>query len=128
MKLKKKSEAVEETAEVMDETTVEEAEVVDVENEEDVQEGVALDYPEQLNEDEIEALEKTAPEELKGEVSTVKMESVLDLVTGEFDLADKRYTMQQYKDGGSKVTLALANEDYDITVTVKDVYTKVPML
>lgn len=128
MKLKKKSEAVEETVEVMDEATVEEAEVVDVENEEDVQEGVALDYPEQLNEDEIEALEKTAPEELKGEVSTVKMESVLDLVTDEFDLADKRYTMQQYKDGGSKVTLALANEDYDITITVKDVYSKVHCL
>lgn len=125
MKLKKKSEAVEETAEVMDETTVEEAEVVDVENEEDVQEGVALDYPEQLNEDEIEALEKTAPEEVKGAVSVTKMNEVLDLVSDEFNLSDKRYTVQQYKDGGSKVTLAMSNEDYDVTITVKDVYSKV---
>lgn len=125
MKLKKKSEAVEETVETMDEATVEEAEVVDVENEEDVQEGVALDYPEQLNEDEKEALEKTAPEEVKGTVSVAKMNEVLDLVSDEFNLSDKRYTVQQYKDGGSKVTLAMSNEDYDVTITVKDVYSKV---
>lgn len=125
MKLKKKAENVEN--EVIEEAEVQEQTVEDVSVEE-AQEGVALDYPEQLNGDEKDALEKTAPEDNKGEVSTVKMESVLDLVSDEFNLTGKRYTMQQYKDGGSKVTLSLANEDYDITVTVKDVYTKVPML
>ena len=48
MKLKKKVEAV-------DEAVVEEAEVVDAENEEDIKEGA--EYPEQLNEDEKEALD-----------------------------------------------------------------------
>ena len=58
MKLKKKVEAV-------DEAVVEEAEVVDAENEEDIKEGA--EYPEQLNEDEKEALEATAPEDETGE-------------------------------------------------------------
>lgn len=123
-KLKKKTEAeVVENAEVTAEET--EAEVTEPE---EVTEGTPEEYPEQLNEDEKEALANTAPEEEKGEVSTTKMKNVLDLVTDEFNLADKRYTVQQYKDGGSKVTLALANDDYDITITVKDVYSKVNCL
>ena len=121
MKLKKKVEAVDEA--VVEETEVEEAEVVDVENEEAIKEGA--EYPEQLNEDEKEALEATATEEETGEVSTVKMENILDLVTDEFNLSGKKYTVSQYKDGGSKVTLSMTNSDYDVTVTVKDVYSKV---
>ena len=121
MKLKKKVEAVDEA--VVEESEVEEAEVVDVENEEAIKEGD--EYPEQLNEDEKEALEATAPEDETGEVSTVKMENILDLVTDEFNLSGKKYTVSQYKDGGSKVTLSMTNSDYDVTVTVKDVYSKV---
>lgn len=116
MKLKKKVEAV-------DEAVVEEAEVVDAENEEGIKEGA--EYPEQLNEDEKEVLEATTPEDETGEVSTVKMENILDLVTDEFNLSGKKYTVSQYKDGGSKVTLSMTNSDYDVTVTVKDVYSKV---
>lgn len=126
MKLKKKAETTVE--EVMDEAFVEESEVVETDNEDEVQEGVSIEYPEQLNADEQEALSKTAPEEVKGAVSVAKMNNVLDLVSDEFNLSDKRYTVQQYKDGGSKVTLAMSNEDYDVTITVKDVYSKVPCL
>ena len=126
VKLKKKAEA--EAVETMDEAVVEEAEVVDVDNEAEVQEGVAIEYPEQLNEDEQEALAKTVPEDNKGAVSVTKMNNVLDLVSEEFNLVDKRYTVQQYKDGGSKVTLAMSNDDYDVTITVKDVYSKVNCL
>ena len=115
MKLKKK-------AEVVDEAVIEEA-VVDVENGEDIPKG--LEYPEQLTEDEKEALEAILPEDETGEVSTVKMDSILDLVTDEFNLSGKKYTVSQYKDGGSKVTLSMTNSDYDVTVTVKDVYSKV---
>lgn len=109
----------------VDEAVVEEAEIPNVSEEEAV-EGVAMEYPEQLNEDEKEALAKTAPEdENKGEVSTAKMNSVLNLISDEFNLVDKRYTMLNYKDSGSKVTMSLSNEDYDVTITVKDVYSKV---
>lgn len=124
MKLKKKVEAVEENVEeAVVETAVEEAEVVEAENEEGVQESV--EYPEQLNEDEKEALEATAPEDETGEVSTVKMENILNLVTDEFNLSGKKYTVSQYKDGGSKVTLSMVNPDYDVTITVKDAYSKI---
>ena len=109
--------------EVADEANEEVSDVVENEAGEEI--GAATEYPEQLNEDEKEALANTAPEDISGEVSTVKMNAILDLITAEFYLTGKNYTVQQYKDGGSKVSLALANSDYDITVTVKDVYSKV---
>lgn len=75
-----------------------------------------------LNSDEAEALsEQVAAEEAeKKKVSIKKMESVVDLVQREFHLEEGNYSVNSFSDKGTKSVISLSNEDFDISITIKD--------
>lgn len=87
----------------------------------DVPEEVAEENP-HINEDEAEALAKQAEaDEAKSkEISIKKMESVVELVQREFNLSEGSFVMNSFADKGNKSQISLSNEDFDITVTIKD--------
>ena len=110
MKFKKRDEKVEEVVEVT-ETTFSEA--VDDESEE------GSPY---LNEDEAQALSSQVESEEaeKKKVSIKKMEAVVDLVQREFHLEEGNYSVNSFADKGTKSVISLSNEDFDISITIKD--------
>ena len=52
--------------------------------------------------------------------ATKKMNKALALVFDVFDLEDKDYVMTAFKDKGSKCSIELANEDFTVSVDIKD--------
>lgn len=98
-----------------------EAELEALENEVPTQEETAEENP-YINADEKEALsvQADAIEEETKQISIKKMELVVDCVQREFHLADGNYVVCAFADKGNKSQISLSNEDFDITVTVKD--------
>lgn len=72
-----------------------------------------------LNGEEKEVLKSQNDTEEQG-VSVEKMSRAVDLVSKKFNLTDKGFVVTGFGDKGSKVTVALANADFDITITIKD--------
>lgn len=108
--------------EVMDEVPLLEAEVTEGEPAEGVViPDEAVDTA-QLNEAEKEALSTQAEEvEAKSkQISLDKMEAVVALVQKTFNLAEGSYVVQSFADKGTKSSIALSNEDFDIAITIKD--------
>lgn len=75
-----------------------------------------------LNEDEAKVLaEQAKSEEAKSkEISIKKMESVVELVQREFNLADGSFVVNSFADKGNKSQISLTNDDFDIVITIKD--------
>ena len=75
-----------------------------------------------INEDEAEALAKQveADEAKSKEISTKKMESVVECVQREFHLSEGNYTVNAFNDKGNKSQVTLSNDDFDIVITIKD--------
>lgn len=67
-----------------------------------------------------EVKEVTAEEVSQDNEATKKMNKALALVFDVFDLEDKGYIMTAFKDRGSKCSIELANEDFTVSVDIKD--------
>ena len=67
-----------------------------------------------------EVKEVTAEEVSQDNEATKKMNKALALVFDVFDLEDKDYVMTAFKDRGSKCSIELANEDFTVSVDIKD--------
>lgn len=75
-----------------------------------------------MNEAEQTALaeqhEKDTAESKK--VSIVKMEKAVEVVSEQFNLCDRNFSMNGFADKGGKCQLSMSNDDFDIVITVKD--------
>ena len=72
-----------------------------------------------VNAEEIKE-EVTAEEVSQDNKATKKMNKALALVFDVFDLEDKGYVMTAFKDKGNKCSIELANEDFIVSVDIKD--------
>ena len=53
-------------------------------------------------------------------VSTEKMEKSVNTLEQLFNLSGFSFSVTSFKDSGSKCVVSLSNEDFDMTVTIKD--------
>lgn len=67
-----------------------------------------------------EVKEVTAEEVSQDNKVTEKMNKALALVFDVFDLEDRGYVMTAFKDKGSKCSIELANEDFTVSVDIKN--------
>lgn len=76
----------------------------------------------QLNSDEKEALTAQHDAEVakSKEISLDKMQAVVALVQKTFNLAEGNYVVNAFSDKGTKSSISLTNEDFDISITIKD--------
>lgn len=58
-------------------------------------------------------------QEEKSEVSSERMQSVLDLLQEEYDIKNKGFELTGYADKGSKIVATVSNRDYDVQFTLK---------
>ena len=72
-----------------------------------------------VNAEEIKE-EVTAEEVSQDNKATKKMNKALALVFDVFDLEDKGYVMTAFKDKGNKCSIELANEDFIVSVDIKN--------
>lgn len=77
---------------------------------------------EYLNEDERQVLEEQLERDMEDlkRVSTERMEKAIKVVSDKFNLIDSNFSLTGFSDKGNKCQVALTNEDFDITVLVKD--------
>ena len=54
------------------------------------------------------------------EISTKKMEAVVETVQNTFKLADGNYVVGSFSDKGNKSQVSLSNEDFELTIVIKD--------
>ena len=79
-----------------------------------------VEEPEYMTAEEAEVLSADAeslPEEQ--EVSSERMQSVLDLLQEEFNIKDKGFEITGYANKGSKILATISNTEYDIQFTLK---------
>lgn len=55
----------------------------------------------------------------QSEVSSQRMQSVLDLLQDEFDIRDKHFELTGYADKGNKIEATVNNPDFEIKFTLK---------
>lgn len=72
---------------------------------------------EYMNTEEAEVI--TADAESMQEVSSERMQSVLDLLQEEYDIKDKGFELTGYADKGSKIIATVSNAEYDVQFTLK---------
>lgn len=111
-KSRKSEEKAKELAEAVSESSTEE-ETTTVPSEEDNK---------YMNAEEREVLEEQASEiaEEEAKVSTEKMQRAIDLVSRKFNLTDGGFVVTGFVDKGTKVSVSLANGDFDLSITIKD--------
>lgn len=92
------------------------AEVEDNVNEEEVQDS------KYLNSEEEEALKKQIDSDIEdgSKVATARMEKVLKVVSDKFNLTDGNFVLTGFSDKNTKFQMSLSNEDFDITILMKD--------
>ena len=75
-----------------------------------------------LNEREREALEKQvdSDNEDSSKVATVRMEKALKVVSDKFNLTNDDFILKGFSDKGTKFQMSMSNDDFDITILVKD--------
>lgn len=118
-KFKKSRKSEEKVKELAESVASEEEEVTSTAPQSEVAETAVPEENKYLNSDEKEVLESQEDNEEQG-VSVEKMSRAVDLVSKKFNLTDKGFVVTGFVDKGSKVTVALANADFDITITIKD--------
>lgn len=79
--------------------------VSDIKKEEDIKEV-------EENVEEIEEIEENG-----GNPNTILLKGVIELVKAKFNLGED-YTLLSFKDGGRKVSISLATEDYNVNLVV----------
>ena len=75
-----------------------------------------------LNDEEKEVLssQKDSEEAKSKEISLDKMQAVVSLVQNTFNLSDGNYAVAAFSDKGTKSSISLINDDFDIAITIKD--------
>lgn len=75
-----------------------------------------------LNDEEKEVLssQKESEEAKSKEISLDKMQAVVSLVQNTFNLSDGNYAVAAFSDKGTKSSISLINDDFDIAITIKD--------
>lgn len=65
-----------------------------------------------------EVIEDVVPEE--GNISTQKMEDIIELLSKKFNLKGNNYVVVAFNDKGSSAKISFANDGFEVTITVKD--------
>lgn len=65
-----------------------------------------------------EVIEDVVPKE--GNISTQKMEDIIELLSKKFNLNGNNYVVVAFNDKGSSAKISFANEGFEITITIKD--------
>lgn len=65
-----------------------------------------------------EVIEDVVPEE--GNISTKKMEDIIELLSKKFNLNGNNYVVVAFNDKGSSAKISFTNEGFEITITIKD--------
>lgn len=115
-KLKSKKKNVEEVAAKTEEVTTEEStSVTEVET-------PVEDPSPYMNAHEQEALSTQAEKDAESiqNVSVEKMTTAIQVVQNIFNLSDKNFAVTGFADKGTKVSLSMSNDDFDLVVVVKD--------
>lgn len=75
-----------------------------------------------LNKEEEEILKEQIDrgKEEDSKVSIARMEKAIEVVSQKFNLTDDNFALTGFSDKGNKFQMSLSNEDFDITVLVKD--------
>ena len=71
------------------------------------------------NESEVISTDGEQYQDSQSEVSSKRMQSVLDLLQDEYDIKNKGFELTGYADKGNKIVATLSNKDYDVQFTLK---------